>query len=59
MKVTCELTELTGCQFPIRVISSVTDGKKVHLEINGAYYTVDGDDLMFAVRRAMHCCKET
>ena len=56
MKVICELTELTGCRFPIRVISSVTDAKKIHLEINGNYYTVNGAELISAVQRATLDC---
>ena len=57
MKVTCEIEDYSKPAKPsIRVHNAWRDGKKVELEIDGVRYTVSGDELISAVRRAMLDC---
>lgn len=54
MKVTIEIHDYSDPAKPsIRVHSSWNSGKEVELEVEGKRYTVDGEELMSAVRRAM------
>lgn len=54
MKVTIEINDYSNPAKPsIRVHSDWNDGKQIELEVEGKRYTVDGEELMSAVRRAM------
>ena len=57
MNVTTQITDFSTPQKPsIRIHNSWTDGKKVELEIDGKRYTVDGEELISAVKRCMLDC---
>lgn len=54
MKVTCEINDYSTSAKPkIKVHDSWADGRKVELEVNGERYTVDGEELISAVKKCM------
>ena len=54
MKVTVEINDYSKPAQPcIRVHNAWSDGSKVELEIKGERFTVSGEELISAVKRAM------
>lgn len=54
MTVTCEITDLSTPTKPsIRIHNAWNNGSRVELEINGERYTVDGAELISAIRRCL------
>ena len=57
MKVTCQLEDYSNPPRPsIKVHNAWNDGEKVELEVSGIRYTVIGEELISAVKRAMLNC---
>ena len=57
MKVTAQINDYSNPAMPtIRVHNVWNDGKKVELEVDNKRYTVDGDELISAVKRCMLDC---
>ena len=54
MKVTVEIEDYSKPSQPcIRVHNSWHDGSKVELEVKGERFTVSGEELISAIKRAM------
>ena len=54
MKVTVEINDYSKPAQPcIRIHNAWADGEKVELEVKGERYTVDGNELISAIKRAM------
>ena len=54
MDVTCEICDYSNPAKPkIRVHNSWYHGEKVELDVDGTRYTVDGEELISAVKRCM------
>lgn len=54
MKVTVEINDYSKPAQPcIRIHNAWADGEKVELEVKGERYTVDGNELLSAIKRAM------
>ncbi len=54
MKVTCEIQDYSQPAKPsIRVHSDWYGGDHVELEVDGNRYTVDGEELISAIKRCM------
>lgn len=54
MKITVQIEDYSNPAQPqIRVHNSWSDGEKVEIEINGERYTVNGNELISAVKRCM------
>lgn len=57
MNITCEINDYSNpAQIPIRVHNAVFNGTKVELEIEGRRFTVDGEELISAIKRCMMDC---
>ena len=57
MKITAQINDYSNPSMPnIRVHNAWNDGKKVELEVDNKRYTVDGDELISAVKRCMLDC---
>lgn len=54
MKVTVEVVDYSNpAKLPIRVHNAWGDGDKVEVEVNGERYTVDGIELISAIKRCL------
>ena len=54
MKVTCEINDYSNPAKPnILIHNSWSQGEKVDLEVGGERYTVDGEELISAIKRCM------
>lgn len=57
MKVTAQINDYSNpAMTTIRVHNAYGNGKRVELEVDSKRYTVDGDELISAVKRCMLDC---